>query len=71
MQWLAPDKIEIKREMLYKNQLKIADLYDIPIGDVKKLVPNLFWERKVCISIWKLATLLDTIIKTKKKHGVL
>ena len=57
--------------MLYKNQLKIADLYDIPIGDVKKLVPNLFGERKVCISIWKLATLLDTIIKTKKKHGVL
>ena len=71
MQWLAPDKIEIKKEMLYKNQLKIADLYDIPIGDVKKLVPNLFWERKVCMSICKLATLLDTIIKTKKKHGVL
>ena len=39
---LAPDKIEIKREMLSRYQVKIADLYNIPIGNVKKLVPNLF-----------------------------
>ena len=39
---LAPDKIEIKRETLSEYQLKIADLYNIPIGNVKKLVPNLF-----------------------------
>ena len=32
---LAPDKIEIKREMLCQYQLKIADLYNIPIGSVK------------------------------------
>ena len=37
---LAPDKIEIKREMLPEYQLKIADLYNIPIGNIKKLVPN-------------------------------
>ena len=37
---LAPDKIEIKREMLSQYKLKIADLYNIPIGNVKKLVPN-------------------------------
>ena len=39
---LAPDKIEIKREMLCEYQLKIVDLYSIPIGNVKELVPNLF-----------------------------
>ena len=39
---LAPDKIEIKREMLYDYQLKIPDLYNIPVGNVKKLVPNFF-----------------------------
>ena len=39
---LSPDKIEIKK----KNQieinyhLKIVDFYNIPIGNVKKLVPN-------------------------------
>ena len=37
---LTPDKIEIKREILYEYQLKIADLYNIPIGTVKKLLPN-------------------------------
>ena len=37
---LAPDKIEIKREMLFEYQIKIADYYNIAIGNAKKLVPN-------------------------------
>ena len=38
---LAPDKIEIKKEMLSDYELKIANLYNIPIGNVKKIVvPN-------------------------------
>ena len=37
---LAPDKIEIKREVLSDYQLKITDLYNIPIDNIKKLVPN-------------------------------
>ena len=37
---LAPDKIEIKREMLSEYKLKIAGLYNIHICDVKKLVFN-------------------------------
>ena len=39
---LAPDKIE----MLSEYQLKIADLYNIPIGNVKKSVPNFFDKEK-------------------------
>ena len=39
---LAPDKIEIKRDMLSDYQLKIADHYNIPIVIVKKLVSNYF-----------------------------
>ena len=39
---LAADKIEIKREMLSEYRLKSTDLYDIPIGNAKKVVPNLF-----------------------------
>ena len=46
---LAPDKIEIKREMLSEYQLKIADLSNILIGNVKKLVPNLFDKGKYVI----------------------
>ena len=43
---LAPDKIEIKREMLSDYQLKLADHYNIPIGNVKKLVSNSFDKEK-------------------------
>ena len=39
---LAPDTIEIKRKTLPDYQLKIADLYSIPIVIVKKLVSNFF-----------------------------
>ena len=39
---LAPDKIEIKREILSRYHLKIADLYKIFIGNAKKLGPHLF-----------------------------
>ena len=43
---LTQDKIEIKREMLSDYQLKIADLYNIPVGNVKKLVPKFFDKKK-------------------------
>ena len=32
---LAPDKIEIQRQMLSEYKLKIVDLYNVPIGNVK------------------------------------
>ena len=50
--------------MLYKNQLKIADFYNISIGNVKKLVDNSFCERKV------LRFLLEIRIKTKKNESL-
>ena len=43
---LALDKIEIKRKILSKYQLMIADLYNIPIVNARKLVPNLFDKEK-------------------------
>ena len=43
---LTPDKIEIKREMLSEYQLKVANLYNIPISNAKKLVPNFFDNEK-------------------------
>ena len=46
---LASDKIEIKREMLSNHQLKVADLYNIPIGNVRKLAPNFFDKEKYVI----------------------
>ena len=46
---LAPDKTIIKRETLSEYQLKIADLQNISIGTVKKLVPNFFDKEKYVI----------------------
>ena len=43
---LTPDKIKIKREMLHEYHLKIADLFNIAIGNVKKLVLNIFDREK-------------------------
>ena len=40
--YLAPDKTEIKREMVSNYQLKIADFYNFPIDNVKTLVSNIF-----------------------------
>ena len=42
----APDKIKIKRETLLEYQLKNADLRNIPIDNVKQLVPNFFDKEK-------------------------
>ena len=46
----APEeKIEIKTERLSDYRLKIGDLYNIRIGNGKKLVPNFFDKEKYVI----------------------
>ena len=64
---LAPDEMEIKREMLSNYQLKIADFYNIPIGTVKKLVPNFYDKEKYVLHyenfqvfLWLELTLKNT-----------
>ena len=42
---LAPDKIEIKREMLSEYQLRIANLYNIPICKLDTI------SKKLCDSL--------------------
>ena len=63
---LAPDKIEIKREMLSQYQLKIADLYNIPIGKDKKFVPNFYDREKYVIHYENLQLYLRLGLKLKK-----
>ena len=65
---LAPDKIEIKREILSEYQLKIADLYNIPIGN---LVPNFFDKEKYVLHYENLQLYLRLGLKLKKIHWVL
>ena len=63
---LATDKTEIKRKMLSEYQLKIVDLYNIPIGNVKKFVPNLFDKEKYVIHYENLQLYLRLGLNLKK-----
>ena len=67
---LAPDKIEIKREMLSYYQLKIADLYNIPIDNVKKLVPNFYDKEKYMIHYENLQLYLRLELKLKNISSI-
>ena len=52
-------------------QLKIVDHYNIPIGIVKKLVPNFFNKEKYVIYYEKLKLYLRLGLKLKKIHRIL
>ena len=48
---LAPEKIKIEEEMLSPLQLKIKNNYDVKIGGVNKLSPNLMKKKKELLFI--------------------
>ena len=62
-----PGKIETKREMLSEYQLKIADVYNIPIGNVKNWCLT-FLTKKNMYFIMK--TSLETRIKLKNTSRI-
>ena len=70
---LAPGKIEIKEKILSRYQLKIAHLYNIPIDNVKRLMPNVFDKKNIyiCTPTWLPANYLRLQLKVKKMHRVL
>ena len=68
---LAADKIELKREIFFDYQLKIVDLYNIPVGNVKKLVPNFFDKEKYVVHYVNLQLYLRLGLKLKKIHRAL
>ena len=65
---LAPNKVEIKREMLSEYELKIADFYNIPIYSNKKLLPNFFDNEIYVIHYKNLQLYLRLGLKLKKIH---
>ena len=63
---LAPDKLEMKKEMLPKYQQMISDFFNSPISNVKELLPNYFCRGKYLLHYENLNLYLRVELRLKK-----
>ena len=68
---LAPEKLAISDDMLSDYCKKIADEYEIKVGDVKKLIPNLVNKTNYVLHYRNLQLYLSLGMKLTKIHRVL
>ena len=68
---LAPEKLEISQNMLSKYCFNIADKYEIKIGGVNKLVPNLSNKCKYVVHYRNLHLYLSLGMKLTRVHRIL
>ena len=68
---LAPEKLTVTNDILSNYCKSIADKYDIKVGDIKKLIPNLGNKNKCVLHYRNLPLSLSLRIKLTKIHKVL
>ena len=68
---LASEKLAVSSDILSKYCKEIADKYDIKVGDVKKLIPNLGNKTNYAVHYRNLQLYLSIRIKLTKIHRVL
>ena len=62
---LAPDKIEINREVLSNCQIQVDDFYSVLISTIKKMVPNFLNKKKYVLLSENLQLYLKLELKLK------
>ena len=65
---LAPEKLAVSNNVLSKYCKKIPDKYEIKVGDVKKLIPNLGNKTNYVVHYRNLQLYLSLGIKLTKIH---
>ena len=68
---LAPEKLAVSNNMLSEYCQKIADEYDIKVGNIKKLIPNLHNKTKYVLHYRNLQLYLSLGMKLTKIDGAL
>ena len=68
---LASEKIAVSSDMLSKYCKKISDIYEIKVGDVKKLIPNLGHKTNYVLHYRNIQLYLSLGMKLIKIHRVL
>ena len=68
---LAPEKLAVSSNILSKYCKKIADKYEIKVGDLKKLIPNLGNKTNYVVHCRHLQLCLSLGMKLTKIHRVL
>ena len=68
---LAPEKLTVTNDIVSKYCIEIADKYEINIGDVKKVIPNLGNKTKYVVHYKNLQLYLSLGMKLTKIHRLL
>ena len=65
---MAPGKIKVTEEMLSSTQLEIKNNYDIKVGEINKLTPNLYSKKNYVFHYRNLKYYLSQGLILKKVH---